>query len=63
MAEVQLRSDTKRTYNLNVHLSPGEKDRLAAAARRAGLSLAALVRLRALESINDDKDSSTTMTA
>lgn len=57
MADVRHRSDAKRTYNLNVHLSPEEKDRLAAAAQRAGLSLAALVRLRALESTDKERGS------
>ncbi len=48
-----------RDYNLNVRLTSDEQTRLKTAADRAGLSMAALVRLRALESIDDDKASST----
>ncbi len=53
------RSETIRDYNLNVRLTSDEQKRLKTAADRAGLTVAALVRLRALESINDDKASST----
>ena len=55
------RSPIVRDYNLNVRLSGDERDRLKEAADKAGLTLAALVRLRALESL--EKDGSTAMTA
>ncbi len=57
------KSPSVRDYNLNVRLTSDEQTRLKKAADKAGLTLAALVRLRALESIDDDKDDSTAMTA
>ncbi len=49
------RSQTIRNYNLNVRLTNDEQKRLKEAADRAGLTVAALVRLRALESLDKDK--------
>jgi len=42
------KGEGKRTYRLTVHLSDDERTRLASDAQAAGLSVATLVRLRAL---------------